>query len=307
MSVDELDLRLLEELEKDSRQSVQTLAKRLGVNRTTAGYRLNRLTERGILTIACIANTDLLGYQIILTVGMTASPGKAEAVADKLLPLPEVKVVSLTGGRYGIMAWILLRDRPALVRLVCETLAEIPDIASIDIMYSIKWVKDSWTYFNPQLAITDRRPMEQPGAIDLSIIKAMQRDPRQTAAQLARNLGCGTSAVKARLDSLLCGGFIRFVSIIDSAKLGYDIGVIILVKSRPDRVSAVAETVSMQKSARHVSLIAGPWQILVAAVFQNTEHMHHYLASKLTAIPGVLEFDVIHLVKTLKFLMRFLE
>lgn len=308
MSVDNIDLKILEELEKDARQPVQALAKKMGMSRTTLAYRLNRLTSRGILTIACIANTELLGYQILLTVGMTVLPGKIEVVVEKLLPLPEVKVLCLTGGRYSIMAWILILDRPAFVKLVTETLSDIPDILSIDIMYTLKWVKDSWTYFNPQLAAAPERiPEKKPGAMELSIIKALQRNPRQTAAELAGTLGISTSSAKTRVENLLSDGYIRFVSIIDSAKLGYDIGVIILIKARPDKVSAAAETLSVQKSARHVSLITGPWQIIVAAVFKDTEHMHHYLTEKLMSIPGIMEFEVVHLVKTLKFSMRFLE
>jgi len=307
MSVDELDVRLLEELEKDSRQSVQALSKNLGMKRTTVNYRLNRLTANGILTIACIANTDLLGYDIILTVGMAVSPGTSEEGAAKLRSLSEVKVVCLTGGRFGIMIWVLLRDRSELLRFISVTLADIPDIAAVDIMLSYQWVKDSWTYFKPQLARADKVPKEQPDELDLSIIKSMQQHPRQTVAELARTLCVGTSVAKSHLDNLLNVGFIRFVNIINSVELGYDIGVILLVKSKPNQVSAVAETISMHKSARHVSLITGPWQILSAAIFQNTEHMHHYLTTKLMSIPGVIEFDVIHLVKTLKMSMRFLE
>ena len=102
-------------------------------------------------------------------------------------------------------------------------------------------------------------------------------------------------------------GIIRIVSIVDPATLGYEIEVLILIKSTPDQAHAVADELSIRNIARHVSLTTGNWQVFVAAQFRDSTHMHEYLSETLAAAPGVADFEVIQIMKTLKFSMSFVD
>lgn len=307
MLLDTLDRKILEELEDDARQSVHTLAKKIGMKRTTVNYRLNRLKSAGILKIACVGNPELLGYQFLIVIGINVHPGKVNDVTKKLTPLSEITVVTLTAGRYNIMAWALLRDRLSLANLISEQLTKISGILSFDLMHSYQWVRDSWRYFRPQVD-TIRKPLKYlPSDIDLSIVNAMEKNPRQTIATLAKTVGCSKSDAKTRLEKLLSDGVIRFASVVDPKALGYEISVIILIKSQAAELHEVANELSMQSNSRHVSLITGHWQIFVAAQFKDSEQMHEFISNTLFPIPGVLEFEVIHIVKIMKFSLRFID
>ena len=307
MSVDKLDLMLMRELEDDARQPVRALATKLGVKRTTARYRLNRLMAERTLTIACVSDTDFLGYQFPLLIGINVSPGKAGTVADQLVPLPAVKVVFLSVGRYDILVWALLRDRSALAHFVSENLSSIADITAIEMMHPYHWIKESWTYFKPQTESVRRWrwPQDKPTDLDLSIVKAMQLDPRQTITKLAGTVGCSTSVAKTRLEKLLHDGIISFVSLIRPTALGYNTGAIILIKAKPDKVDAVANELSVQDTARLLSLITGRWQIHFGAQFRDTTHMYDFLSEKLTSIPGIIGYEVIPIRDTLKYSVSF--
>ena len=50
-SLDELDMKLLCELEKDGRQSIAELARKVGTSKATARRKLNRLLAEGIISI----------------------------------------------------------------------------------------------------------------------------------------------------------------------------------------------------------------------------------------------------------------
>jgi DNA-binding Lrp family transcriptional regulator len=307
MPLDELDCSILEELEDDARLAVQKLARKLGMKRTTVGYRLNKLISSGVLSFACIANAEILGYQIPLGVGIHVSPGKTDAVARRLAALPDVKVVNLVAGRYGIFAWALLKDRRDLTRFVSQDLGQIRDITAVETMLAFDWVRESWRYFRPQ----PEKPFEdveyQPSDLDLAIIRSLQQDPRQTITDLARSSGCSKPVAKDRLESLMNSGVIRLVSIVDPAALGYEMEVMILIKSTPERAYAVADELSKQNIARHVSLTTGNWQVFVAAQFRDSTHMHEYLSETLAGAPGVTDFEVIQIMKTLKFSMSFVD
>lgn len=303
MPLDEFDRKILEELEKNARLTVQQLAGKVGMKRTTVGYRLDKLISGGVLNFACIASANILEYQIHLGVGVNVFPGKTDAVAKRLAALPAVKVVSIVAGRYGIFAWALLKDRRDLTRFVSKDLGQIQDISTVETMLAFNWVRESWRHFNPRI----EKPVEDVqynlSELDMAIIKSLQHAPRQTVTDLARSSGCSKPVAKEHLENLMNIGIIRFVSIIDPAAMGYEIEVVILIKSPPDRVYAVADEVSMQNIGRHVSLITGNWQVFVAAQFRDSMHMHNYLSETLSAIPGVTDFEIIHIMKTFKFLM----
>lgn len=302
MPVDKLNLMLMEELEDNPRQSVRALAQKLGMKRTTVRNRLNGLRSEGVLTITCVVNTELMGYQFQLVIGIKTSPGKIATVSDQLSSLQPIQVLYLTTGRYSIMAWALLRDRSALAHFVSEDLAGIADIAAIEIMHSFQWMKNPWRYFRPQMEPFDESPRGNLTDLDRSVIKAIQSDPRQSITNLAKVIGCSRPMAKARLDRLLTNGFIRFVTFVDPKALGYDTRVVFLIKSKPDKTYAVAnELMEQQNKVRYMSLLTGQWQLLVGAHFEHSEYMHNFVLETLTSIPGITEFEVVHIVKTLKY------
>lgn len=307
MPLDNFDYKILEELEGNARLTVQQLAEKVGMKRTTVGYRLDKLISGGVLSFACIANADILEYQIHLLIGVNVSPGKTDAVARRLAALPAVKVVSLVAGRYGIFAWALLKDGRDLTHFVSKALGQIQDITAVETMLAFNWIRESWKYFNPQIEKAAANVQYDLSELDKTIIRSLQQAPRQTITDLARSSGCSKPVAKERLENLMNIGIIRFVSIVDPAAMGFELEVVLLIKSPPDLVHAVADALSMENIGRHVSLITGNWQVFVAAQFRDSMHMHTYLSETLAANPGVTDFEVIQIMKTIKFSMNFVD
>ncbi len=307
MKLDEFDQKILAELEEDARISIQNLARKVGLKRTTAGYRLNKLIESGVLRFACIADADVLEYQIPLGIGINVSPGKTEVVAKALAELPAVKVVNLVAGRYGIFAWALLKDRRDLTGFLTEDLGRIQDITSLESLLAFNWIRESWRFFNPLPEQVVKDPDTNLDEVDLALIAAVQGDPRGTITDLAEACGCSKPVARARLESLLDGRVIRVVSVLDPATLGYEIEALVLVKTTPELIQVVADMLSLQNIVRHVSLTTGNWQVLAAVQFRDNAHMHDYLSETLAAAPGVMEYEVLQITKTLKFSMSFVD
>lgn len=307
MSLDKLDLVLMRELENDARQPVRALARKLGLNRETVRSRLNRLSTKGILSITCVINTELMGYQFVLVVGINVSHGKADTVANQLMSLPSVKLAFRATGHYDLMAWALMRDRSALVNFISEEMASIADITSVESMHCIEWVKDSWGYFKAQMETPRSYPRDKPSDLDLSIINAMRQDPRQGITKLAKAAGCSRSVAKTRLEKLLNDRVIKFANIVDVKTLEHQLIVMILIKSKPDKVHTVANELSAQDTVKYVSLVTSQWQILVGTRFEDNRHMYDFLAKTLPSIPDIMGFEVVHMVKPLKYSVSLLD
>lgn len=303
MKLDALDLKILEELEDNARLSIQELSRKTGIKRTTLLYRFQKLLSNGTLCFACIVNDESLECQFPIGIGISVVPGKMEDVAKDIAALPAVKVVNIVSGRYEIFVWALLKDRKDLTKFISQDLGQVRDLREFETILTFNWIRESWRYFKPRLETAKTINYELTD-LDLTMIRSLQEDPRQSISSLALSSGCSKPVVKTRLENLIKSGIINIVSIVNPASLGFQIEVIILIKSTPERVNAVAKELSMQNFVRHVSLVAGNWQILAIAQFCDSMRMQEYLSNTLAAIPGVTDYDISPIQKTLKFEMN---
>ena len=297
MLLDELDLSIIEELKADARQPVRSIAHTLGLKRSTVRYRLNRLISEGILRIICRSEPKLLGYQFAIVLCMRTRADRITAVADRLASLPTIKHISLSAGRYNIIAWAVYRDESDLANFISKDLADISDISSIEIMQSFHRFK---AYFQFEEETFSNNVPSQLSELDLALIREMERDPRQTITDLAKTLGCSHTAARNNLTKLIDNGIIRLFPIIDPIVVGFK-GAVILIKPELDKVNTVASKFSSLDTTMHVSLITGQWQIIVAVQFQDSTDLYNYISETISSISGIIEFEVLPLLKTLKF------
>ncbi|QFT82042.1 Regulatory protein AsnC [Roseovarius sp. THAF27] len=130
MQTDELDEALIALLQENARMPVATLARRLGLARTTVQARLDRLETSGVI----------LGYTLRLNAARRA-PLRATAlvqiearsqptVLSRLQSLPNVRRVHTTSGRFDL-----------IVTLEAETTEELDD--TLDRIGDAKGVRGS--------------------------------------------------------------------------------------------------------------------------------------------------------------------
>lgn len=304
MPLNETDLRIIEELNKDARQPARLLARKLGMTRSTIRYRMKRLIDNGILTIYCVSDDGHIGYHFLLLIGIKVTPGEAEVVANQLVPLQEVESIFLSAGRFNIVAWVRLKDSQALGNFVSANLAKITEVTDFEIMHCYQWVAKSQKYSTPKQIATCENTQYVPSTLDSSIIQAMQLDPRQPITRLAETVGCSKTVAKKQLERLLNDGVIKLYTSIDQTAMGYKTGVAVLIKSRPDKIHSVANELLVQNTAMYVSLITGHWHIYFRTLFQDNDDLYSFLSNELPRIHGVMEFEVIHMGKILKFSER---
>lgn len=128
MQTDETDLALLSLLGENARMPVATLARKLGLARTTVQARLDRLENTGVI----------LGYNIRLgqaarpplraTVLVSIEPRTAPAVLSRLKSLPEVRRVHTTSGRFDLIVSL----EAATTEALDETLDRIGEAKGVN-------------------------------------------------------------------------------------------------------------------------------------------------------------------------------
>lgn len=125
MVLDDLDLRILQELQLDGRASHRTLAAKLGTTTPTVGARLLRLAETGVLrgvapTISASAISGTL-WAVLAKVPASAQRTLVDALRDD----PDVeRVMLLSGGR------LLALVRPASPQAIGRLEARLSDLGA---------------------------------------------------------------------------------------------------------------------------------------------------------------------------------
>lgn len=105
--MDETDLRLLRELAANARLPVATLAKRLGIARTTVQSRIDRLERTGAIAGYTVRRGENVERtRIRATVLLQVDPRGMPALMSRLGALPEVEQAHTSSGRFDLILLI---------------------------------------------------------------------------------------------------------------------------------------------------------------------------------------------------------
>jgi DNA-binding Lrp family transcriptional regulator len=118
LSIDRLDVELLEMLATDARAGVVDLASRLGISRNTVQARLRRLEEGGLVTgYRPELKLAVAGVSVEAFVGLEVQQGRLASIIDALIAMPQVSEIHATTGREDL-----------LVRVATETQADLQQL-----------------------------------------------------------------------------------------------------------------------------------------------------------------------------------
>lgn len=146
--VDELDFRIIEQLQEDGRRRYTTIAKALGVSEGTVRQRVGRLRRRGVIQIVAVADPLELGFGVVATVGLRVRGRSIQDAARRIAELPEVDYLVIVAGSVDMLVEVVCRDSAHLLRLISEDLVRLPGVECTETFTFLKRVKEThrWPY-----------------------------------------------------------------------------------------------------------------------------------------------------------------
>jgi Lrp/AsnC family transcriptional regulator for asnA, asnC and gidA len=127
-SIDALDCRMIELLQKDGRVPNTDIAKALGISEATVRTRLSRLIEEGIIQIVAVSNPLKLGFEVVGTLRIHVEVRKMDRIIRELKGIkPLWHIVQTTGGT-GIDTEFVLKDLSELRELIFEKVNRIDGV-----------------------------------------------------------------------------------------------------------------------------------------------------------------------------------
>jgi len=153
--MDDLDGRIVEELQADARQSNRKLSRKLGVSPGTVRYRIRRLMATNVVSIVALVNPLAIGYTVWATIGFKVKPGLSHKLADKLMQYPACYSSMVTLGRFDVMAAMFFKSNEELTEFITVELPKTSYVTLIETMlYTMphKYYKFHWPISKPKVS-----------------------------------------------------------------------------------------------------------------------------------------------------------
>ena len=130
--LDSLDEGIAKLLAEDARMSASQISETLGdVTERTVRNRITSLIERRILLTTAVLDPVATG-RVYLDLNIDTAPGKMADVADRLVDLPQIDMVSYGGGSHDVYAYLLAESLQFGLALV-EEVDRIPGVISVKV------------------------------------------------------------------------------------------------------------------------------------------------------------------------------
>jgi len=126
--LDDIDRQLIAALQINAREGVATLARRLGIARTTVTARLARLEKQQVIAGYGVRLGQRLqegGLQAY--VGITVQPRSGKEVVRRLTGLPQVQQLCAVSGEFDYVAW-LRADSPEQLDQLLDQIGSVEGV-----------------------------------------------------------------------------------------------------------------------------------------------------------------------------------
>lgn len=138
---DELDRKLIIELQENGREGYVKLAKKMGVVEGTIRKRIKNLLGKNLIKIVAVPNMRKLGYGFIGIAGIQVKMEDLRQVAEKLAKNKHICYLAFVTGRYDLMAIVVTKSPEELAQFIEREISAIPSILRTETFVNLDTIK----------------------------------------------------------------------------------------------------------------------------------------------------------------------
>ena len=143
--LDEVNKRIIEQLQRDGRMSYAALAKVVGLSEAAVRQRVQRLLDNGVMQIVAVTDPLTLGFARQVMVGLKVT-GDMRPIADALSKIAEVDYVVICAGAYDLLAELVCTDDDHLLTLLNDQIRAIPGVTGTETFVYLKLAKQTYAW-----------------------------------------------------------------------------------------------------------------------------------------------------------------
>ena len=139
--MDELDLKIVNELQRDGRMPFTNIAKTLNVSEGTVRNRVARLIDEQVIHIVGMLDPARVGFEAPAMIGVTVKPTILESVAETIASFPEVSYLIMVSGEFDLFVEVFCRDRDDLAAFLNQKLHQVNGVVRTQTFMTLKIFK----------------------------------------------------------------------------------------------------------------------------------------------------------------------
>ncbi|MBI4140041.1 Lrp/AsnC family transcriptional regulator [Candidatus Woesearchaeota archaeon] len=239
IKLDRKDWKLLAELDVDSRQTYQSLAKKVGLSKDAVVYRIVRLQKEGVIqqfhTVIDVGKIGYISFRLYIAL-LNGTPEKEIEILKYFKQKKEVAWLVSIDGEYSIGMWILVKDIAEMNSLWKEFLEKYHNYVekrSLSIFTKVSYFPRSYLLgkektdaeyifiTEPTMGGSD----DVPDAVDekdIAILQLLTSDARKSVVDISQKTGMTPKTVAVRIKNMEKKNVIvGYRTLFDLEKIGY--------------------------------------------------------------------------------------
>ena len=218
------DLQIVEALQHDARQPLTTLAERIGTSEASVRRRVRALVDADVMAITAVADPRVFGLNALAWLGLSVEAARVESVAEALVELPQIDYAVITAGELNVMAEAACATTDDLYALVLS-LRSLPGVIRTETFPYLRLLRQNFEW-NRAAGGESSTVRALPGGalqpLDVSLIRALQRNGRASFRELGAALGVSERLLSARYTELADMGALRVSAVVNPRNLGWN-------------------------------------------------------------------------------------
>jgi len=132
MPIDEIDKKIIEQLQADGRMQNTAIARRVGVSESTVRKRIDQLVKDQVIVVGAWPDPLKIGFHTYLIIQLSVDRTRIDEISQKIADMPEVLFLGVCSGATDLHAGALFRSVDHMYEFMVDRLGEIPGINKIE-------------------------------------------------------------------------------------------------------------------------------------------------------------------------------
>lgn len=295
--MDELDLKLISELERLGYQKPATLAPILGVTERTAHRRFSALVNSGMLKVVAVLNPVLSRVGGGAVIGLKVEPKYLHQIAREVANSRNVLSLSTSLGTYDMIITIYYDSMDSLSYYVNQELTLIKGILSTEtiiLTWPRKYFRFSWP--PPHFGREDGRlvqlreyvgPDYKSNALDRKLIRYLTEDGLTRHSIIREAVGISETTLRKHIQRLLDSDVIKFEVMPNPKMHVNDIWATIGITTRKKSPNTLITTIIGNPAIKMATVSVGRFNIILLVRFPHMEQLSRFVEIDLLQLEGI--------------------
>ncbi|MFC1971277.1 Lrp/AsnC family transcriptional regulator, partial [Chloroflexota bacterium] len=310
--MDDLDRKLLSELQRRGYQKSTVLAIKLGIGERTIRRRISAMRSKGIIKIIAVPKPVGAGCRAWAKIGIKVEPGSLFKVAQELIENPSVYFVAYSLGIFEIMIAVRFGTMDGLTYFVNSELTRIKGITGTEAMmlmyprkyYDFRWPEYIFTknngreYYHDAIELSSGYETDD---MDHKIIDFLSEDALTPVHVLSSRLGTGKGTIQKRIKRMLKEEIFKLEVVPNPESLEYEVWATMGLNINHQFTDEVINAIIKNPAVYLAAVSLGRFNIVISIHFHNIDLLNEFIHVEMEQIPGISAKEIFVHTKPLKY------